>query len=32
MKLKTFSTGLILAGLALLAISWLLIQTGPMHR
>jgi hypothetical protein len=32
MKLKPFSTGLILVGLALLAISWLLLQAGPMHR
>ena len=31
MKLKPLSTGLILAGLALLAISWLLIQAAPMH-
>jgi len=31
MKLKSFSTGMILAGLALLAISWLLIQAAPTH-
>ena len=31
MKLKPVSTGLILVGLALLAISWLLIQAGPLH-
>jgi len=30
-KLKPVSAGLILAGLALLAISWLLIQASPMH-
>jgi hypothetical protein len=32
MKLKPFRTGLILVGLAWFAISWLLMQTGPMHR
>jgi hypothetical protein len=30
-KLKSARTGLILVGLALLAISWLLIQAAPTH-